>query len=981
MIFLFFLDAVICLNKKYPITRETCSVNINGSFYNLSNFENRNADFFYDEFLGLTIFTRMCGGLFDLDIPIYYNHQNLFSHLACNLSSKMCFPLISKYSQDYRPLNDLDFNDGLIIEYKGEPIKIYEKYFIFNIFYSIKCDYDQTSSNISLTPNIDVLDQIIRIKYELSYSGACPISTPAPSPTPKYYPNCKHTAHLPNDQTQGIQIDLNDFNSGPGGSMLSVSINNSQHYVFYQPCERILCPTNAKCNSEFSSIWFCDENVSKCVDYGISDDLQKIDTDPTNFSEPIVIQTNEGVNNRKSFIFASCDNSFFINHLEYDHSKINDRLFQLFVNTPSACVNEIPIPVPENPFHCFFEVNDSDVNISFNASTLDVKDGRVVDVKTAGLISPIERKLYFQPCSGLFCPSDADCDNFEDAYIWLCKEIMSDQDNQQCYAYGLFEKNISMSALQNGVKIEYLGSDGLSAEVDFICDYSLNEGELVMPTIVKTTNSGQFLHMEVKSRDSCPVGTPRPSPEPFYPSRPKKGETPTPMPNPNPNPMLSLFNETHYIAFNLSLMNQNVRDSHIILTSQGQKRDIDVFISPFDQSSCPPGYECDEFDLSTIWSCWINKNDEPICFPIGDSPEGITSQSIDGNNLDRGLIITYNGHYGIIAELRVNCDPYQTQIDYFPLDSNAAYQVWVNTVYGLNTSSNLACPSLFAEPFIPLATPSPTPDPNAEEFYISNYFSSSFIVGNQQTDLNLSFVNEMKIDGVVGDFIDKLEDMTSNEFTRKYEHSSFLLSPSRRKSCIYGFDCKDYESSNIWKCNYGNNNSIISNEKNSRTNLKEKMCYPIGDIRYGLNVELFDQNNIMKGIKATYYGGLGGSTSHLIFLCDHSLDSTIFNVDNVVKMLNNSDLYFYIRTGHVCPHQIIIAKNNFTWGGLFLMVFFTIFVLYFSFGVGLFFIINGDISLPHERFWVEFAESIKTASLYIFWCGKIKNLEGSYDVI
>lgn len=814
-----------------------------------------------------------------------------------------------------------------------------------------------------MVEEIDASDQIIKVRYHFSYDGACPKSIQPPTPTPKYSPMCQHTARLPDDPSRGIKVQLYDLNGGPGGIMFPIEINNQSHFLFYQPCERVPCPAR-KCDVEYSSVWLCDSTVSICDDYGVANENQEIDTNPTNFSKPVVISLNGATFDTFTHVFAACDTSFFPNRIEFDHaSKSLDNGIELSIRSPAVCVQQIPPPIPDDPSHCYFGKYESGINVSFNASLLDIQGGYVTNVNTTGMVAPIERKLYFQPCSGLYCPPDADCDNYEDAYIWLCKDIyrmpeneinesskkkdVFTTDTQICYTYGLFENNISISQitsyLPDGVRISYKGNDNYNAEVDFICDYNLEPGTIKFPSVVTTTHSGQSLQMEIRSRDSCPLGTPIPPPPPFYPTIPTKGITPTPIPNPNPNPLLTLYNDTHYVMFNLSSMSQSVRDSHIVLSSQGQTRDIQVSIEPFGQSECPWGYDCGEFDKATIWSCWIDAREHPVCFPIGDSSEGIEIKGISGeSDFERGVFLYYIGHYNVNTELRVNCDRQQSKIDYFPLDPNAGYQVWVNTEYGLNSSSSLSCPVEFRKPVIPVVvSPTPPPNPNDESRNLEK-FISTFVVGNKKIDINLKAIHTIKQNVIAG--------MSGN-----YERAQFILNFAQRESCPEDYQCGNYDPSNIWKCDIN------------------RSCIPVGDVRFGFNVQLIDPSTLIKGVVAEFSGGLGDYKTRVSFLCDFNLNTSEYLMANVVRLSEEKkEIGIVIRTSSICPRDFSYIIRPITWGAIFNIVFSTLFVGYFAGCVIFKFVSDNEIALPNDAFWYEFFTCVKTSFLYLFPCGKFR---------
>lgn len=932
------------LNTEYPMERFSCGVNADGAYYNLEEFEKRSyPEVFNDTEIGMTVYLRMCGGLRKSDVPSYATDYENYAAIGCLHNTEICLPLASKFSQEYKKMPTT--NQGFIMYYNGQPVDTDANNIIWHFTFSARCDSSQHSADINLIPTIKhETESLISISYEFGYKGACPAEVEAPTPTPAYNPQCDHTARLPDMQTYGIDLDLRESNDGPGGLTYKTTINNEPYYIFYQPCERIMKCPGEKCNSDWSSMWLCTGNMSSCLDYGHVDEHMTIDTDSKDLSEPTYVHmmgTNDG---RKSEVVIKCDDNFFDNHFYFKDATLSEDGYFLSVdmNSPEVCLKEIPPPVPIDPEHCYiYDTDPNKVHVDFNASESNIENGYVKDIEFTGILAPLTRTVYFQPCAGLYCPKDADCDQFEDAYLWVCKPIMVEGDNQMCAPYGLFERKITISqvseSLRDGIRITYLGGDSLTAHVNYVCNESLSPGKLVLPDKATMTKSATVLEMTVQSRDVCPTVAVRP----FYPPYPKPA-TATPTPLPSPNPVLYVEEGNFYILIDLSQMDSIVRNSYHVIYSQGKSNTFHVYRTNWIGTGCPEGYKCDGYEdtWATWWGCWTDSNDENVCFPIADRSYGVDI-SQQNQSISSAVYVRYQGHGGTDTEIILTCD-HSGETRYFPIIEPMSYHSGRNgPEYGFVGTSALACPREFLTPSTPSYTATPTPLPNAESQNSAK--CEQKITNNGLTiELDLTDIETAEADVVMG-WPDRLD----------YEKVRVKISMRKRVSCITGYDCGGFDAANIWKC---------------WTSAGKSTCIPMGDLRYGLTIGNMTEN-LTDGLYAQYVGGLGGYETKVVLRCNESIPDTELVIDRVAQKRDTS-VTIFAETGHVCIGHHPYIQSGVTGGAVFLVVVITAVVLYMFIGVLISVIKNGQAEIPNHKFWTEFGEYVKIGFMSVITCGK-----------
>lgn len=512
--FCIFLSFASCVHNKFPITRYSCGAIINTSYYNLAEWESsRKAESFKDPKTGGQFYLKMCGSFTQDEVPSYWTDYKHYALALCYDDKKQCYPLASRFSQDYRPLNEKNFDEGVIVDFDGEPNPVLSEYLDWKAVFEVSCDLNQKDPKITITPTISQTpDKYGEIRYKFSFYKACPERAALPTPTPAYNPQCDHDARDPNTPTIGVDVNLRDLNAGAGGIMWKSAVDGQNKIFFVQPCERMTCPYGAQCNSKngLSSIWVCNEDVTSCNDSGIIDDHTRIDTDPKHLHKNTTVDIFDGTTG-KAQLLLECDNGFFQNHLNFLSVKYwpTMLLYEFYAKTPEVCVQSLPVPQPDDEKFCAYQDREGKRGVKLDASIHDVQGGYIIPgITINGETIHHDNTLYYQPCSGIYCPPNANCDQFEDAFIWLCRPITSMHDNMFCDPYGLFEKGITMMRnnpfnLEEGINIKYKGGDDRSAIVTYACDEKLEKGKIKLPTSVNITK--RVMHFTVYSKDVCPV--------------------------------------------------------------------------------------------------------------------------------------------------------------------------------------------------------------------------------------------------------------------------------------------------------------------------------------------------------------------------------------------------------------------------------------------------------------------------------------------
>ena len=916
---------------SYPIQRFQCGAIINSSYYDLNNLIIRNEEkIVINNFI---FHLKICGSFNKIDIPNYDSIFSLYSLISCDNISNKCIPLISKFSKDFLPLNNSNLKEGIKMIFKGQLTNLNNNLEIWNIIFNIKCNKNQNNSNIPIIPLINKEGLQNNIIYSFNYSGACPKETPLPIPTPEFKSKCQLITRDINNPLIGIQTDFSLFNNIPGGLIYNFLINQSKYFILYQPCERINGLTSSLYD-ELSSLWFCTENLLICKNFGIVNLNMSIWTHPKDLSEPVVITMNSNTDS-KSKIAIFCDVSLPKNHFQFISADLsnNNSLLNLKLLSNDVCIQQIPPPIPKDSGHCYFKDSDIGINVSFNASSIDIPNGYRTSVSVIGGTEN-QQKLIFQPCSGIYCPKDANCGQYEDSHIWLCKDISMSQDKYKCISYGLFKNNISMTRmpsgkLSDGIKVKYIGSESYSTEIDFICDHTVPSGQIYLPNKVLLQDESSILSFSIRLSDSCPVGVTPTPPPPFYPDYPSFSPLPSPLPS--PIPYLFSSNNTHYIYIDLSEINQPIKESSFNIVSRGSFRKIYHIWKPWGLISCPKGGNCKGYDTATSWVCWFDDLQDYVCYPIGNIYLGLSIDIINDRNFELGSKISYEGANGVKMGLLAHC--LEDASNTFPLTPSASYSIGMGGIeYLFESITNLSCPKKFITPIVPIPhETTPKPNPN-----IPIKLNERFIQNKKEIFINLSKLNNFQKEIVL---VSK---------TNNFEKSIIYFNFEKRINCLDNYICDKYEPSNIWKC--FNNFLYIPT------------CFPIGDIRFGLNINLINSNNIENGIEVTYKGGLDNYSTSFHFLCDPKID--FYNINYLGFQSNNKNLLINIYSKNICSYPSKKIPKNFNLIFLIILIILFILISYFGLGIYLIFIFNNQINIPNKLFWIKLIDKIEL----LFYC-------------
>lgn len=893
-----------------------------------------------------------------------------------------CREIIGQNSLNFKPRNPQNFSEGVIYFAESEPFtEDGVNYKTIDLEFDLICDQNEKSDTIDFAYTFKDDTDIGQIKLRGRTSSACPSIVASPTPTPVYEPDCKYTDRKDDETAVGIDGDLSLLNDGPYGVKTAITVGEKNMTLFYQACERMLCPPTFSCEkSGYSSAWLCDNEVKKCVSYGVGQ--SDIDLRPVDSSLANGMLYRMSDNDHSIEMTFTCSNSFPEGHILWSNlGVLNGNNLSVGGKTKEFCLKVIPTPSPPPEDGCCV----FNATIDNEAISIDLENYNVVDKGWSTKVSVDsdsskqfpESTLIFQPCGGVICPPDTYCDGDEDAQVWLCYE---ENKQKECTGYGLTKYNVSIkladqTRLSNGLVLSYTGDNRRFADVSVYCDPSLPQNQLYLPSYVTLT--GRRLSFYVSASGACPFDlgpspspspwpipspTQTPIPVPWYPKKPKKPSDPTPTPNPSVSPNFFVFNDTHYTEINLNSLTQQFFEGNVIVTNHKNTANLLMNWHPWILSDCPTGFSCDDFELANLWMCWNTGYN--YCHPVADKRIGVemrlTKEGTD--EMTNGVVIDYEGGYGFDTKLNVKCNIFETESIKFDDGADFTYYDDNNGRLTIALDSKLACAKEFVKPTIP-PTPLPTPTVNPSAKVDRNFVSSE--INGQIIKLNLN-----DLDSISETVFIK---MKTSESSDKVYRSFVLFSPSGVVDCPTGFNCLSKEKSTLWNC------------YNSST--KENVCVPIGDDR--VNLEFYIISRIEDssafgptpiGISVKYSGGYDQIETNVEFLCNSN--SSEIKFDSTAEQIENS-FTFKIETSVVCPVKSS-HKVKVTGGSVFLFIVVAVSSLYLSIGVLVEFIRNGNISLPNSEIWSEFGACVLTAINFFFSCGKKNvffNNSSKYDVI
>jgi len=315
--------------------------------------------------------------------------------------------------------------------------------------------------------------------------------------------------------------------------------------------------------------------------------------------------------------------------------------------------------------------------------------------------------------------------------------------------------------------------------------------------------------------------------------------------------------------------------------------------------------------------------------------------------LDSGVMLTYEGAYGVNMELRVSCDlsGSTTSIPIDP-DSPIVYHLGTeNGEWGFSSSSALVCPKRFEVPVPPEnPTPSPTPNPKYKPEYTKQARINGYTISLDLT--KQKYTSEPVVLG----------------YGSSYHKAEIMFSPNSLIKCPTGYKCpENAQEANVFKC--------INTEANP------KFCWPVGDARYGLTMSVYNESDPYSGISVNYDGGYGGYEIHFNYQCNLSVPVGEINFDETGVQTRQNSIVIFAHTQEICP---IAKRDAVSFGGVFLFVILFGISLYFFIGLILN-LLTGIVSIPNEGFWIEFKNCIVDGVIFVFTCGK--GSSGNYSTI
>ncbi|KAH0790482.1 hypothetical protein GPJ56_005601 [Histomonas meleagridis] len=856
------------------------------------------------------------------------------------MESGFCRNVITQNSFDYKPLYSHDFSKGILYHASSEPyLEDDNLYHTLDLEFRIYCDPTQTSSDIPISVEVDDASEAGLFIVTMNSSAGCPIPTASPSPTPMYQPHCKYIKRLSTNPKVGLDIDLSTLNGGPFGIKIPITIKNEEHELFFQPCERVQCPSTYICvegTDIYSSSWLC--NSSRiCTSYGVSVDnmdFDQIGAQPTN---GMILRLNNTFNNKKSEIYMRCKHNFPNDHFFWSpQGELNDEVFSILGQSEELCVTPIPSP---DPYSCHFSTEQKNYSLNINLTKYNKDPNgyeQIVEVYDH-IGNHYQRKLLYNPCGHISCPKNAFCDGDEDAQIWLCHDISS---QSNCIGYGLAINNVTMelyeeSDLFSGILALYKGDIKRTADITYVCNENLKENEIIIPKVLNLT--GHKLMFEVESKDACPINI-GPTPKPSYtwhPKIPTKGYTATPTPLVSPNPFDIIYNDTHYININLDELKQSVYEGNELIISDSNYGNVYIKYHPWILTNCPNNYLCGgNVNTSNLWICWVENNGTKYCHPSADKRIKFSMNFFEQNDID-GAILTYEGAYGIQTKFNVLCSNLEDNLS-IPFDqaSIIEYNELSNTQnFVIKMDSGYICPKSFYKPSLP---PSPLITPIPQHNNSIKYDVTYKLNENKIIELNLKKFTKTKESYVI--FGDK----------KKYMKSFVTYSPYTKTKCPNNYKCINDVNANLWLCI---NSTIINN-----------ICIPIGDSEQKLDFKLLDKNGI---VKVNIGGEYPPYDTELYFVCDENGNKNDFEFQKIGDFMNDK-IGIYVNTKNVCPRSYSKTSVGAIIGFIILLCL----ICYLGVGVIFIYIRTGEVKLPNNEFWVKLDDKISEIWKFVVSCGR-----------
>ena len=908
----------------YPVQRGDCEAILDTWHYVLRPFQARPADQF-ESSSNIRYIARIC----EQTNRVSNEFEDTFL-MRC--TDRACESCITQNSLDYKPLNPKNFSEGVIYYAEGEPFHDENGMFrTVDLEWRIICDPSVTDPNVKADFTVIEGDNLTGlVTGTIRHAAGCPTQQPRPSPSPAYAPNCYFEERYDNDKSKGVRVDLTDLNDGPFGVKSTITVNGVKKRLYFQTCERMTCPPRYTCPEEpdnLSSAWICDnKDGGECISWGVGVEqpiFKPIDGDLKNGMQ---LELENPFNGNSITLSLLCKAAFPEGHIEWhDNTVLTGKHLDINGMTSAVCVQRMPSPTPPPSGQCKFDSSISGATVKMDLEKLNKGQGegwsKLVDVQ--GIAGFPDSTLMFQPCGAMPCPDGTYCSGDEDATVWLC---FTEEGEKVCQGYGLWENNLSMEfwnplSANYGVKATYKGDLKRTTEVQFVCNKSLGENEIVMPNYVTITQSKMTVIVQAAS--ACAV-----SPETWHPPIPKKGPTPTPTPNPSPNPDFVAFNNTMYVKLNLDMLTQaDFMDSLELYSGTEENQcSADVKWHPWKLMTPPEGYT-GEFDFANLWVCWQDETVGRYCHPVGDRRTDVAIRLMNKADYRHGMTLNYVGAYGLNLEVDVHCN--NAEKDHaIPFDHQTKL-AYVNSLQGpkilVDVDSSEVCPREYIQPTLP-PTPSPSPEPTGTPV---TYFEETVNGVTRVADFNSMGYHRQRL--LVG-------------HDDQYELDVIYFDATNKIPCPGNYTCLGAsQQANVWRC------------------IKNTTCIPMADTGFGIEYDLIDQSNIAHGISATF----GGSYAEKLIvncLCDETKHG--FRFDDLADRTPAGDsVKLTIRSMEFCGAA---PKPKMSGGALLLLVVMTCGVAYIGIGTLITFVITGQVNIPNAGFWNEVRNSIFYVLNWVF---------------
>jgi hypothetical protein len=333
------------------------------------------------------------------------------------------------------------------------------------------------------------------------------------------------------------------------------------------------CPFGATCDTNETSVYVCNHSADGrtpeyCYGYGIVPDsgyfnatAQLIDEHDweRGFSINFTSQSSGGVT-RRTELTLRCNHDFVRGHIGVDplrsyvdNSSTTEHILHIDGFSRDSCPGMNPSPIP-NVTMCHVRQDQSGYTLELNLMHYQKSDPYNVSVHDAGF-EPRHYDLLYSPCGNSHCPSGCDCLGDTEAAVWLCDKPDPEGQMPICERYGHHNENHTLlfntipGHIFSGLHALYGDNDDTWGNVDWECNRSLGDGELIFGHTIDLDGETDVLRFTVYSKEACPTGSgPTPSP-PVYIAVPSPGPTPTMHPRRSPYPYHVFKTSDKYIMF------------------------------------------------------------------------------------------------------------------------------------------------------------------------------------------------------------------------------------------------------------------------------------------------------------------------------------------------------------------------------------------------------------------------------------------------